>query len=113
MPSVRPAGNRRRALTLAVGLSIAGLLAVLDVAIGSSHVLIGLVVFAPLVAGLFGDPRDVGIVGALATLLIGLSITWNDDVPGGTYAQRIVCLHRDHVHRDARRAQPRAHPPRP
>ena len=87
----------------------------LDIAIGSSHVLIGLVVFAPLVAGLFGDPRDVGIIGALATLLIGLSITWNDDVPGGTYAQRIVvCIaitfiavlaarNRERTHRDRER----------
>ena len=31
--------------------------------------LVGLVVFAPLVCGLFGDPRDVAIVGAVAVAL--------------------------------------------
>ena len=115
MPPVRLAGNRRRWLTLVTGLSIVGLLTVLDVAIGSSHVLIGLVVFAPLVVGLFGDPRDVGIVGAVATLLIALSAVWNDGVPVGTYLQRlIVCVaitliavfaarNRERTHRDRER----------
>jgi PAS domain S-box-containing protein len=87
---VRPAGNRRRALTLAIGLSIAGLLAALDFSIGSSLVLIGLVVFAPLISGLYGDPRDVGIIGAVSALLIALSGTWNDNFGDGVYIQRLV-----------------------
>ena len=112
---VPTAGNRRRALTLASGLAIIGLLTVLDLAVGSSHVLIGLVAFAPLVSGLFGDPRDVGIVGGLATLTIALSAAWNDNVGEGAYAQRlIVCVaitgiavlaarNRERTHRDRER----------
>ena len=115
MPPVRPAGNRRRAFTLATGLAIAGLLAALDLAVGSSHVLIGLVIFAPLVSGLFGDPRDVGIVGTVALALIALSALWNDSVDDGTYVQRlVVCVvitfiavlaarNRERTHRDRER----------
>ena len=110
-----PAGNRRRALTLLTGLVIAGLLTVLDVAVGSSHVIIGLVVFAPLLSGLFGDARDVGVVGVVATLLIALSAAWNDNFGDGVYVQRlVVCLaitviavlaarNREHTHRDRER----------
>ena len=88
-----PAASRRRALTLVTGLSIAGLLAVLDISIGSSLVLIGLVVFAPLISGLYGDPRDVAAVGAVATVLIALSGLWNDNLGDGTYLQRLtVCV---------------------
>ncbi len=87
----------------------------LDVAIGSSHVLVGLVVFAPLVSGLFGDPREVAIVGVAATLLIALSAAWNDNIADGVYVQRItVCIvitiiavfaarNRNHIHRDRER----------
>ena len=93
MPPVRPAVNRRRALTLLSGLAIAGVLAVLDASIGSSLALIGLVVFAPLVSALHGDPRDVAAVGAAATLLIALSGFWNDNFGEGVYAQRLaVCV---------------------
>ncbi|MDQ3724072.1 MAG: GAF domain-containing protein, partial [Actinomycetota bacterium] len=93
MPPVRPAGNRRRALTLATGLSIAGVLAALDASVGSSLVLVGLVVFAPLVSALYGDPRDVAVVGAVATALVALSGLWNDNFSEGVYVQRlIVCL---------------------
>lgn len=85
-----PAGNRRRAITLLTGLSIVGVLAVADIWIGSSLVLIGLVVFAPLICGLFGDPRDVALVGVAATLLVALSGFWNDNFLEGVYVQRLV-----------------------
>ena len=86
-------GNRRRALTLATGLSVAVLLAALDFSIGSKLVLVGLVVFAPLISGLFGDPRDVAVVGAFATAIAALSGFWNDNFGEGVYFQRlIVCL---------------------
>ena len=62
----------------------------LDVAVASSHVLIGLVVFAPLLTGLFGDPRDVGFVGGVGTLLIALSGLWNDNLGDGVYVQRLI-----------------------
>jgi PAS domain S-box-containing protein len=115
VPTVRAARDRRRALTLVIGLSIAGVLAVLDVAVGASHILIGLVVFAPLVSGLFGDPRDVTAVGAAATLLIALSGVWNDNFGDGSQIQRlIVCIaitviavlasrNRQRTHRDRER----------
>ena len=110
-----PAGNSRRAVTLVTGLAVIALLTVVDIAVGSSHVLIGLVVFAPLVSGLFGDPRDVGIVGSLATVVIALSAIWNEDVSDATYVQRlIVCVvitliavlaarNRERTHRDRER----------
>ena len=87
----------------------------LDISIGSSHVVIGLVVFAPLVSGLFGDPRDVGFVGIVATLLIALSPAWNDNFGDAVYIQRlIVCVaitiiavlaarNRERTHRDRER----------
>ncbi len=87
-----PAGNRRRAITLLTGLSIIGLLATIDIAVGSSVVLVALVVFAPLICGLFGDPRDVGAVGAIALATASLSALWNDNFLEGPYFQRLaVC----------------------
>ncbi|MDP2713053.1 MAG: SpoIIE family protein phosphatase [Solirubrobacteraceae bacterium] len=84
--------NHRRAITLVTGLSIAGLLTAWDASIGSAHVLIVLVLFAPLICGLFGDPRDVVVVGAVATLLVALSGIWNDNLGEAPYLQRIaVC----------------------
>ena len=115
MSPVRPVGNRRRSLTLFLGLSIAGLLAVLDASIGSSLVLIGLVVFAPLVSALYGDPRDVAAIGAVASVLVALSGLWNDDFGEGVYAQHLlVCIaitviaviaarNRERTHRDRER----------
>ncbi len=88
-----PAGNRRRAITLLTGLSIAGLLTTLDISIGSSLVLVGLVVFAPLVVALFGDPRDVALVGAASITAVAASGIWNDNFGDGVYVQRIlVCI---------------------
>ena len=84
------AGNRRRALTLLTGLSSAGLLTALDAWIASPYILIGLVVFAPLVCALFGDPRDVALVGAAAIALAALSGSWNDNLGEGVYVQRLV-----------------------
>ena len=110
-----PVGNRPRALTLATGLSIAGGLAAIDISIGSSFVLVGLVVFAPLITSLFGDPRDVAIVGAVAAVLVALSGLWNDNFGEGIYFQRlIVCIaitviavlaarNRERTHRDRER----------
>ena len=85
-----PAGNRRRAITLLTGLSIAGLLTTLDITIGSSLVLVGLVVFAPLVVALFGDPRDVALVGAVSIVAVVASGIWNDTFGEGVYVQRIL-----------------------
>lgn len=85
-----PAGNRRRALTLLAGLSIVGLLAGVDLVAGASLVLIGLVVFAPLICGLFGDPRDVVVVGAAAAGLVALSGLWNDNLFDAVYFQRLI-----------------------
>ena len=88
-----PAGNRRRAITLLTGLSIAALLTTLDISIGSSLVLVGLVVFAPLVVALFGDPRDVALVGAASIAAVAASGIWNDNFGDGVYVQRIlVCI---------------------
>lgn len=110
-----PAGNRHRALTLASGVSIAGLLAALDMSIGSSIVVVGLVVFAPLITSLFGQPRDVAIVGAVATGLVALSGFWNDNLGEGIHIQRlVVCVgvaviaviaarNRERTHRDRER----------
>lgn len=87
----------------------------LDFSIGSSIVLIGLVVFAPLVSALYGDPRDVAVVGAVATALIALSGLWNDNLGEGVHVQRLtVCLaisviavlaarNRERTHRDRER----------
>ena len=87
-----PAGNRRRAITLLIGLSIIGLLATIDISVGESHVLVALVVFAPLICSLIGDPRDVAAVGITATLLVLLSGAWNDNFLAGSYFQRLtVC----------------------
>ena len=85
-----PAGNRRRAITLLTGLSIAGLLTTLDISIGSSLVLVGLVVFAPLVVALFGDPRDVALVGASSIAAVVASGIWNDNFGDGVYVQRVL-----------------------
>jgi PAS domain S-box-containing protein len=87
---VSPAGNRRRAITLLTGLAIVGVLAAVDVAIGSSLVLVGLVVFAPLICGLFGDPRDVALVGSAASVIVALSGFWNDNLFEGAYFQRLI-----------------------
>lgn len=109
------AGNRHRALTLAIGLAIAGLFAVLDIAVGSSFVAAGFVVFAPLVSSLFGVPRDVAVVGGAAIVLVALSGFWNDNLGDGIHIQRIVvCVavtviavlaarNRERTHRDRKR----------
>jgi PAS domain S-box-containing protein len=85
-----PAGSR--ALALAPGLSIAAVLAAIDIGLQPSTVVIGLVVLAPLLTALFGGPRDVAIVGAIAVALVALSGIWHDNFGEATYVYRVFVI---------------------
>ena len=85
-----PAGNRRRAIALPTGFAIVAVLAAIDIGVGSPLVLVALVVFAPLICGLVGDPRDVVIVGIAATVVVAVSGIWNDNFFEGHYFQRLL-----------------------
>jgi PAS domain S-box-containing protein len=87
---VSPVGNRRRAITLLTGLAIVSVLAAVDIGFGSKHVFIGLVVFGPLICGLFGAPRDVALIGGAGTFLVAISGFWNENFFAGAYFQRLI-----------------------
>jgi PAS domain S-box-containing protein len=83
-----PSGGSR-ALALAPGLTIAAALTVIDVWAAPPTAVIGIVVLAPLLTALFGTPRDVVAIGALAVALVALSALWHDNFGDVAYLQRI------------------------
>jgi len=83
-------GNR--VLSLAPGLAIAALLAVVDAAAQPTTAVIGFIVVAPLLTALVGTARDVAIVGALCVALAVLSGLWRHNVGAGVYINRIVVI---------------------
>jgi PAS domain S-box-containing protein len=85
-----PGGNRT--LGLAPGLSIAAAFTAIDIGLQPSTVVIGIVVLAPLLTALFGGPRDVAVVGAVAVLIVALSGTWNDNFGEAAYVYRIFVI---------------------
>jgi PAS domain S-box-containing protein len=100
MPSVTSTTTDRRRLSrdgsrvlaLAPGLSIAAVLTAIDIWAAPPTAVIGIVVLAPLLAALFGTPRDVVTVGAVATALAVLSGLWNNNFGEVAYVQRICVV---------------------
>ena len=81
-----------RVLALAPGLSIAAALVVIDVWAAPPNAVIGIVVLAPLLTAIFGKPRDVALVGAIAVALVALSALWHDNFGAAAYVQRICVV---------------------
>jgi PAS domain S-box-containing protein len=79
-------GNR--VLGLAPGLCFAAALAVIDIWAQPSTAIIGIVVVAPLVTALFGTPRDIAIVGAVAVVLVMSSAVWHDNFGAALWIYR-------------------------
>jgi PAS domain S-box-containing protein len=99
MPSPRPlspggrpgGGGADRILPAAIGLLIAGTLAVFD-RLTPGSVVIGTVVLAPFVVSLVGEPRETGLVAGVAVLLVVISATWNDNFLTAAYLLRVVVV---------------------
>jgi PAS domain S-box-containing protein len=78
-----------RKLALASGLGVAATLTIIDAWAQPSQAVIGLVLVAPLLAALFGTPRDVAIVGSIALALVALSPLWRDSLGATIYFYRV------------------------
>ncbi|MEY2441119.1 MAG: hypothetical protein QOJ46_545 [bacterium] len=75
-------------LGLAPGLCFAAALAVIDIWVQPSTAVIGIVVLAPLFTALFGSPRDIAIVGAVAVALVVASAGWHDNLGSTVWVYR-------------------------
>ena len=111
----RAAGNRRRGLTLATGLAIAGL-SPCSTSRSGRRTCSSASSSSPRSSPACSATRATSaIVGVVATLLIALSAAWNDDFGEAAYLQRlIVCVaitfiaafaarNRQRTHRDRER----------
>src|SRR5690348_15497212 len=84
---------RRRALGLVVGLGIVVALALVDLLLDESDIVIGTVVLGPLVCAVVGrDHRDVALVGVVATALCLVSGVWNDNLLDATWFLRAAVV---------------------
>jgi PAS domain S-box-containing protein len=113
--SGRLPGHGSGALALAPGLAVVAALAVVDIWLQPSTAVIGMVVVAPMLAALFGRPRDIAIVGAVAVGLVLLSPVWHHNLGSAIWVYRacvvvtvsilalIGARSRAQVHRDRER----------
>lgn len=74
------------------GLSLAALLAIVDIGAQPSTAVIGFVVVAPLLTALVGGAREVAVVGGLAVALVVLSALWRDNAGDAIYFYRILIV---------------------
>ncbi len=94
MTSLTPGVGRlphSRVLKLAPGLSIAIVLALVDMLATPPTASIGIVLLAPLITGIIGTPRDVVVVSAIAIALVVASALWREATPFG-YFQRVFVV---------------------
>ncbi len=76
---------------LAVGLLIAGAIAVFD-ALEPGTVVIGTVVLAPFVVAVLAGPGETGLTAGVATALVLVSATWNENLLTAAYLLRVVVV---------------------
>jgi len=76
---------------LALGLSVAAILALVDLLAQPPTAVVGFALVAPLVTALLAAPREVAIVGSFAVVLVVLSALWRDNFGELIYVYRI-CL---------------------
>ncbi len=77
-----------RLLALAPGLSLVAVLAVIDIWAQPSTAVIGIVLVAPLLTALFGTPRDIAVVGAVALALVLASAIWHENLGTAVWIYR-------------------------
>ncbi|HEV2786726.1 MAG TPA: hypothetical protein VGV67_10085, partial [Solirubrobacteraceae bacterium] len=65
------------------------LLTAIDLAIQPSTAVVGIVIVAPLLTMLFGETRDVALVGVLSILIVVLSAAWRDNFGEVLYLYRV------------------------
>src|SRR3954470_20971011 len=82
----------RHGLALVAGLAVVAMLVYADVVAANQDIVIGTVVVGPLLCSVWGRPRDVALVGAVATACAVLSATWNDNVSEATYVLRAAVV---------------------
>jgi serine phosphatase RsbU (regulator of sigma subunit) len=85
--SLRSFGGRT-VLALFLALALAGL----DVALGSSVVVVSLLAFPPLLAATRGSVAEAAVVGVVCVLLAVLSGVWNDNLGVNDYPVRIIVV---------------------
>jgi PAS domain S-box-containing protein len=76
---------------LALGVSLAALLALVDLWAQPPTAVVGFALVAPLLTALLAAPREVAIVGSFAVVLVLLSALWRDNFGEAIYVYR-VCL---------------------
>ena len=74
-----------------LGLSLAAILALVDIWAQPPTAVVGFALVAPLVTALLAAPREVAIVGSFAVVLVALSALWRDNFGELVYVYRI-CL---------------------
>ncbi len=88
--AARPgAGAGGRAAAVAVGLLIAGGLAVFD-GLDPGSVVIGTVVLAPFVVAVLAGPGETGVIAGVAIALVLVSAAWNGNFLTAAYLLRVV-----------------------
>ncbi len=77
----------RRWLALAIAVEVA--IAVIDLVTSTTTVLVGLVALPVLVTGIVCTPRQCGLAGIVATVLVALSGTWDHNYGTGQFVIRL------------------------
>ena len=79
-------------VTVAPGLALTALLAVVDVWAQPGTAIVGFAVVAPLLTALLGGLREVAIVATFALAIITLSALWRDNFGEALYVYRICIV---------------------
>ena len=74
------------------GLVVVALLVYADVIAADQDIVIGTVVVGPLLCSVWGRPRDVAFVGAVATACAVLSAAWNQNITAATFLLRAAVV---------------------
>ena len=82
----------RRGFALAAGLAVVAVLVYADLLAADDDIVIGTVVVGPLLCSVWGRPRDVALVGAVATACAVLSAAWNQNIAEATYLLRAAVV---------------------
>ena len=85
-------GPGRRGFALVAGLVVVAVLVYADVVAADQDIVIGTVVVGPLLCSVWGRPRDVAFVGAVATACAVLSAAWNQNITAATFVLRAVVV---------------------
>jgi PAS domain S-box-containing protein len=81
-----------RAIALAPGLTIAAVLAAIDIGAQPPTAVVGFIVVAPLLTALIGTARDVAIVGLVSVLVVVLSGIWRHNFDEVIYVYRLLIV---------------------